>query len=199
MRIGLDRILCDDSGLLGPGRRMELWFHGCQRNCPGCITKEHNHQPEPMLSLSVQAVYDAIQNEPEIEGITISGGEPFLQSEALLQLAALVHKRGLGIILYSGYLYEELCSSPQFREILSYLDVLIDGPYLWERDDGRAYRGSSNQRLHHLTDRYQSFYQKDRVRECRIEQQGSYLTLTGIPDAASREIWKHLKQGGNIK
>lgn len=196
MRMEIDRLERDDSELLGPGKRVELWLHGCQKNCRGCIARQHNSAAAPMLSLSTRAVLDYVLKDSKTEGITISGGEPFLQGEALLELVKMLHQKNRGIILYSGYTYEELLSGSLEREILKYTDVLIDGPYIEELDDGKPYRGSSNQRIHHLTERYRSFYEDSmRKRECRIEQKGIYFTLTGIPDSQSKEIWKWVKHG----
>lgn len=89
------------------------------------------------------------------DGITISGGEPFLQAPALAELIGLVREReDLGVICYTGRTYEELRESIEAQPLLEVIDLLIDGPYVLELDDGLPLRGSSNQRLVHLSGRY---------------------------------------------
>ena len=91
------------------------------------------------------------------DGITISGGEPFLQAEALVELLHLL-KTGmhcdLGVIVYTGYTIEELQQMPSAQRLLEQVDLLIDGPYMQTLDDGGSLRGSSNQRVIPLTERY---------------------------------------------
>lgn len=195
MRIKLDRIITDESELLGTGRRVEIWFHGCSRDCPGCITADHNHTDDAMLELSVKTLFEYIQQVNNIEGVTISGGEPFLQENGLLELVRLVRSKELGIIIYSGFTHEELLALPHGREILGCVDVLIDGQYVQELDDGRPFRGSSNQVIHHFTERYRDFFtDSSRKRECVVAQRGIYFTLTGIPTEESKALWKLIKR-----
>ncbi len=92
-----------------------------------------------------------------IEGVTLSGGEPFEQSaEALLDFCRMVKNdsRNLSIIVFTGYLLEELKEKEDYAGILNYIDILIDGPYMEELNDGKGLRGSSNQRIHFLSGRY---------------------------------------------
>lgn len=195
MRLRLDRIITDESELLGRGKRIEIWFHGCTRSCPGCITAGHNHTGEAMLELSVKTLFEYIQQVNDVEGVTISGGEPFLQEEGLLELVRLVHPEGLGIIIYSGFTHDELLGLQHGKEILSCTDVLIDGQYVQELDDGKPFRGSSNQVIHHFTERYRDFFtDSSRKRECIVAQRGMYFTLTGIPTEESKALWKLIKR-----
>ena len=93
-----------------------------------------------------------------VEGITISGGEPFLQAGALAELIRAVKRhRDIGVIVYTGFLYEELGTQECANELLELCDLIIDGPYIKELDDGKALRGSSNQRVIPLTDRYKEY------------------------------------------
>lgn len=197
MRLQLDRIIRDDARLLGPGKRVIIWTHGCFRKCKGCITEKRNQSSGQVLSLSVRAILDYVIQEPDTEGVTISGGEPFLQSESLAELTELLNMHGIGIIIYSGYLYEELQSMPFAEKVLRFTDVLIDGPYIQELDDNKPFRGSSNQKIHLLTERYDSFYNsQDCKRICSIKQRGVYCELTGIPDKKSRLIWHEIQNKG---
>lgn len=91
------------------------------------------------------------------DGITISGGEPFLQAAELadmLRKVADLSGEKPGVIIYTGYTLEELETLPGAQELLALTDILIDGPYIRELDDGKSLRGSSNQRVHFLSDRY---------------------------------------------
>ena len=92
------------------------------------------------------------------EGITISGGEPFLQAQALCRLLHTVKRhRDMGVILYTGFLLEEIQQLESGPELLALCDLVIDGPYIQELDDSKSLRGSSNQRVIPLTDRYKPY------------------------------------------
>lgn len=138
---------------LGPGVRYALWVQGCPRRCPGCVAPEAQ-----ALDGGTELETGALAWEILLsgaEGLTISGGEPFLQAEALAELIRTVRrKRDLGVIVYTGYRYEELLADPAARALLEETDLLIDGPYVKELDDGKSLRGSSNQRVIPLTERY---------------------------------------------
>jgi len=97
---------------------------------------------------------DDILSRPSIEGITISGGEPFLQAEALADFLDLVlaKRPELTVMSFTGYLKEDL-SWPEALRLLDHLDLLVDGPYIEELNDNQGLRGSSNQRFHFLTPR----------------------------------------------
>ena len=139
--------------VLGPGKRYAVWVQGCRRNCPGCIAG-NSHRAEDGFLMSTYALAQEILLS-KTTGITISGGEPFLQAEPLTEMLELVkQKRNLGVIIYTGYLFEELKDVPFADKLLQYTDLLIDGPYVSELDDGLSLRGSSNQRVIPLTDRY---------------------------------------------
>ena len=140
---------------LGPGRRYCLWVQGCERQCPGCVSV-HSRDPEGGYSMTLHALAMEIKmSNPE--GLTISGGEPFLQAEALAELLQLL-KNGMhcdpGVIVYTGYTLEELQQRPDAQALLAHTDLLIDGPYVQALDDGLSLRGSSNQRVIPLTQRY---------------------------------------------
>jgi anaerobic ribonucleoside-triphosphate reductase activating protein len=138
---------------LGPGERFVLWTAGCGRRCPGCTTPE-SWDMHAGRKISVDELRMEIVSSGR-EGLTISGGEPFLQAEALARLIRGVRRfTDIGVIVYTGYTYEELTAMPQAAGLLAETDLLIDGPYIRELDDGKSLRGSSNQRILPLTDRY---------------------------------------------
>lgn len=143
-------------GVLGPYTRYCLWVSGCNRNCKGCISPE-SHDMYKGRKYSVHSLAWQILLS-ETEGITISGGEPFLQAQALCKLITAVKKRrDVGVIIYTGYLYEQLSELPYGKELVGLCDLIVDGPYIQELDDGKALRGSSNQRVIPVTDRYKDY------------------------------------------
>ena len=141
--------------VLGPGVRYVLWTQGCRKRCPGCVAAE-SHALDGGKDISVQALaWEVILSDAE--GLTISGGEPFLQAEALAELVRSVRKRrDMGVIVYTGYRMEELPALPGGPELLGQTDLLIDGEYLQRQDDRRGLRGSANQRVIPLTERYRA-------------------------------------------
>ncbi len=144
-----------NDGVLGPHTRYCLWVSGCNRNCKGCISPE-SHDMYSGRKYNVRSLaWEIILSK--VEGITISGGEPFLQAEALCELINIVKKhRDIGVIIYTGYLYQELSELPFGKQLTELCDIIIDGPYVQELDDGKSLRGSSNQRVIPITDRYKN-------------------------------------------
>jgi len=138
-------------------------------------------------SIPIESMTELILNTPKIEGITISGGEPFLQSKALNALLNLIKsKRDFGVIVYTGYTLEQIQAknSSDDMSLLNNIDILIDGLYEESLNDGLSLRGSSNQNLHQFTQRYidvfESYYNQS-VREIEIHMQSDTAMLVGIP------------------
>lgn len=134
----------------GPGFRFAVYAQGCPHACPGC----HNPQTHPFEGGRPMEPADLIalaKKSPLQRGITLSGGEPFCQAEALVPLAQLARENGYNIWIYSGYTYEVLTSDAApagSAELLDLCDVLVDGPYLEAKSSYDAkFRGSTNQRL----------------------------------------------------
>ena len=187
---------------LGPGCRAVVWFHGCSRGCPGCIAAEMNLRDDFETYTPLQLA-ERICSIEGIEGVTLSGGEPMDQpAEALAEFLRLVRNRtDLSVMLYTGYLLDELKRMPGRPEILGLLDILVDGPYMRDLDHGELWRGSSNQTIHMLTDRYAPLAdgisrRKGRPMEFEILQSGD-LRFTGIPPRDFRrklEAELHKKQ-----
>ena len=146
--------LCQDgTTVLGPGNRYVIWTQGCPFHCDGCITPKS----QPISEEKQVCVYDLaddILSRPQIDGITISGGEPFLQAAVLADLIDIVLKKRPEItaISYTGYVMEDLLW-PDAKRLIAKLDLLIDGPYVQTLNDNKGLRGSSNQRFHFLTTR----------------------------------------------
>lgn len=186
MRVGLINILdvCrEGSRALGPGLRYVIWTKGCPFNCPECITPE-GKDIQGGLVVDIETLVDDIARNPQLTGITISGGEPFLQAEALSEVLSLVKERrpDINIIIFSGYNIEELVWS-KAKEVLSLTDVLIDGKYDKKLNDGIGLRGSSNQRIHFLTNKLDAYRQEmeQGKRNIEIYLNGKQSKIIGIP------------------
>lgn len=135
----------------GPGLRLVVFAQGCPHRCPGCHNP-HTHSYEGGITVRMDAVIDAIFQNPLLDGVTISGGEPFLQAEGFAELAGRVKSMGLHVMTYTGYIYETIVAGLDrhngWRSLLDNTDILVDGPFVIEqRSLSLRYRGSSNQRL----------------------------------------------------
>jgi anaerobic ribonucleoside-triphosphate reductase activating protein len=129
---------------------------------------------------------------PGLRGVTFSGGEPMEQAAGLAALIRLMRRdppagRELDLICFTGYRLERLRDDPPnpgVPALLAEVDVLIDGLYVRGRDDGRGLRGSTNQRIHHLTDRLaDSGYDfAARPRTIELQQTGPDMLMVGVPD-----------------
>lgn len=165
----------------GPGTRFVVWFQGCSLGCPGCFNPD-THAPERRSLHTIDALMAQIAAQGDaIEGITLSGGEPFEQPEAALALVSAVRARtGLSILIFSGYAIEEIGQLPHGQAILTHIDVLVDGRYQAPRRLGRGLRGSVNQRIHLLSDRYRAGdVEATPEAEIRIDARGQ-VVLTGV-------------------
>jgi anaerobic ribonucleoside-triphosphate reductase activating protein len=153
----------------GPGLRYVIFAQGCNHRCRNChnpsswdmdagkeftvkeiirMLKKQNKTKNPAQS----AVYNAKHHTAKIQGVTFSGGEPFLQAEEFSQIALAAHKLGLDVVTYTGFTYEELIELKnkdiKINALLSATDLLIDGKYIHEmRTANLPFRGSSNQRI----------------------------------------------------
>lgn len=133
----------------GPGFRYVLFVQGCPHRCEGCHNPE-SHDFNAGYDMTVGEVYAEIKQNPHLHGITLSGGEPFSQPDALLELVRLVRADGMDVMSYSGYTYEELLAmrNPAVDGILDELSILVDGRFeLDKRNLTLRYRGSENQRV----------------------------------------------------
>ena len=133
----------------GPGFRYVLFVQGCPHRCPGCHNPE-SHDPDGGTEMTVAEVFSQIMENPHLRGVTFSGGEPFEQVPALLQLGRLIREAGLSLMSYSGYTLEELQArhDPDTDALLDMLDILVDGRYVESlRNLTLIYRGSENQRV----------------------------------------------------
>ena len=138
----------NDSIVDGPGLRYVVFTQGCLHQCVGCHNPQ-SHDPKGGYWKDIDDLLIDIDQNPLLDGVTISGGEPFLQVEPLIDFVKKVKQRGLHVMIYSGYTYEDILSlSDQAKLLLSLCDTLVDGRFiLSQRSLSLLYRGSSNQRI----------------------------------------------------
>ena len=144
----------------GPGFRYVLFVQGCPHRCPGCHNPE-SHDPEGGTEMTVSEIFGQIMEIPHLRGVTCSGGEPFEQVDALLELAQRIKETNLTLMSYTGYTYEELIArnDEATNKLLSLLNILVDGPYDKTcRNLTLQYRGSENQRVLYINGTKKSEY-----------------------------------------
>lgn len=147
--------------VLGPGNRIGIWFAGCDHKCKGCSNPELWKVDEKYFVTieQVEKLIRTVAVEHEIDGFTITGGDPVEQAVELTNLLVRVADISQDVILYTGYQREELTSEAQMK-LLERVSVLIDGEYKEELNDGAFLRGSSNQIVHILSEQYRDKYEK---------------------------------------
>lgn len=139
--------IVNDSIVDGPGLRLAIFAQGCPHHCPGCHNPE-SHDFAGGSDMDTEKIIARMDANPLLDGITLTGGEPFEQPDACRILADAAHARGLNVWAYSGYTFEQLCAVPEKRRLLEACDVLVDGPFLLaERSLDLRFRGSKNQRV----------------------------------------------------
>lgn len=177
-----------DTISMGPGLRAVVWVAGCSINCKGCAT--------PKLIGKERGVWRTVEEVGEwlardkaahgIEGVSFSGGEPFEQASGLADVARIARGLGLSTLSWSGYTRAQLegpKAPPGAAALLAELDVLIDGPFMLKKMAGDTYRGSSNQVIHYLTDRYGPADFAEAHLDVRLpESPGDPLVISGVAD-----------------
>lgn len=138
----------DHSTVNGTGFRSVVFFSGCSLNCKGCHNKEmQNHQYGE--SVSVEDIMKRImKNKPLLDGVTISGGDPFEQIDGLTELLVALKKEGMDTWVYTGRTKEQLEKDERNKKALSLINTLVDGPFVEEmKTTHEPYVGSANQRI----------------------------------------------------
>ena len=174
----------------GPGTRYCIWFQGCMRHCKVCWAVE-TWDLKGGKEYNVIDILNDIFSTPDIEGVTFLGGEPFEQPEALMFLASNIKQKCLSVVCFTGYKIEYL--QKKYKNILSEIDLLIDGEFIEEEKDfSRPWVGSKNQKYYFLTDRYnESILTKYKNKiEINIQKNGK-IFINGIGDFDKLE--KNLK------
>lgn len=182
--------------VLGPGQRAVIWVQGCPFKCPGCIVPE-SWDSTGGESVSVRELAAWVLAQSTLDGVTLSGGEPMAQAEALVELLRLVRSglpglpgRDLSVMSYTGYRLGDLRhrgTSAQ-RALLAHCDLLIDGPYIQAQHADLLWRGSRNQRIHALTPRHAALVAQldagelaDSSAGLELELDGAGLAFNGVP------------------
>ena len=172
--------------VLGFGARVGVWFQGCSIGCPGCCAK-HTWEPDDDKLTTIEQALNWVRGLPldEMDGVTISGGEPFEQPEALLCLLTglreIAFAQPIDILCYSGFAWKRIVR--RHPEIISRLDAVIAEPFI-QRLPTQRLRGSANQKLHTLSalgeERYGTLPQA--TNELQIVATDGEIRVLGIPE-----------------
>lgn len=174
--------------VLGPGQRYALWLQGCEKRCPNCIFPEGQSRQRGGEWFSVEKIWSEIKAVPALTGITVSGGEPFLQATALARLIKFLREESrLDVMIFTGYTLLELQSrsDPATAFLLANTDILVDGDYREELNTNSIYRGSDNQVIHFLSPKYLPF--KDLITRTKnrslefVYRKNEDFFMVGIP------------------
>ena len=146
--------------VLGPGQRIGIWFNGCHHYCKGCSNPELWEQSEKYHTSieTVMTMIEGVTKNSVVDGFTLTGGDPLEQPEALKSLLPEIARYSEDIILYTGYKYDEIKES--CKDILKYISVLIDGPYIENRNEEELLRGSTNQQIIVLKKKFEERYRE---------------------------------------
>ena len=165
----------------GPGKRFTLWTQGCFKKCKNCFNPETWSYKENKI-LSPYQIFELINNFEDLDGVTITGGDPLEQEDDLLALLFLLSGKNFkkGIIVFTGYQKEQLEQHPIRKKCLEYIDVLIDGVYVDELKSESDLRGSKNQQFYFFSEKIKEEELKF-DHEIEISRGDSDIILTGFP------------------
>lgn len=199
--IGINRYaLASQLGPVGE-KFVTVWTHGCCRNCLGCIAEGWNRTEDPRLTVSPDILAEMLLMEyGTLDGVVLSGGEPFLWAAALSEMITCLDEsveNRIGVMIYTGYSYDELKmlakKDDDVAALLARSDIIVDGSYIKSLDNGETFRGSSNQRLIFLTDRYsEGDIVRDAKRSVTLEINCDETSMSGIPSEADKSIWNSI-------
>lgn len=169
--------------VLGPGVRSVVWVQGCPFRCRGCISPAWL-PVKPARLVRPSDLAKELLSKPEVTGLTLSGGEPMVQAAGLAKMVRAARRiRDIDVICFTGFQLKDLLrfSNRGINELIGQIDVLIDGPYIDTLNTGRGLRGSTNQKIHFLTDRLRHYPFEDCQRNIELLLTGTELTVVGIP------------------
>ena len=176
--------ICPATRSLGPGLRAALWVQGCPIHCKGCIAPDWIPS-KPATIMTPEEAGTRLLQRKDIEGITLSGGEPMIQAEGLTAMVRYIRKKkDLHIICFTGFRYETLLksdSSLNIKPFIEELDILIDGPYVNHLNNGQSFAGSTNQRIIDLSERSLPGDQIWEPRKMEFHIRNRNILAVGIP------------------
>lgn len=198
MKIGISRLHFPVT-TLGFGKRIGIWLQGCSIHCEGCISVDT--WQFGINSISLEEIKGLLKQWlPKSDGITISGGEPFDQEEALFELLQFLRSYQKSVLVYSGYSFQQLRTKKEVRS--GWIDVLISEPYDHKQPQTKALLGSDNQQMHLLTDLgkhdFESYIEKSPEKKLDIHFERDTVWMTGIPYNGMTDIAENAKEN-NVK
>jgi anaerobic ribonucleoside-triphosphate reductase activating protein len=187
---------------LGPGKRAAIWVQGCPFACRGCIAPEWTID-KPAQIIPISELVGKISQAKELQGLTISGGEPMLQAKALTLLIKELSKiKEYDVICFTGYKLDQLRKNPPngfIWEFLEFIDVLVDGPYIEPLNNNLGLRGSSNQKIHYLSNRLKNYDFENQARKVEIVLKNKEALMVGIPSQSLLKVFNGLLGPESLK
>ncbi len=186
----------------GPGRRIVIWTQGCTLNCDGCFNQEQLiHEANKLFDIKeLFEILIGLLIKYNCEGVTISGGEPFQQAKAVLELGKLVKQKGYSLVIFSGYTYKQLKESKnhEVRELLKLGDIMILGRYNRNNTEERTWFNNKDKKIIYNSDQYinYSFDVNPNIEFTIIEDT---MLISGFPDRQTFEELKNLLNKSNIE
>lgn len=164
----------------GPGKRFTLWTQGCSKGCVNCFNPETWNNKNNIV-LSTSEIFEMIKDF-ELEGVTITGGDPFEQEEELLELLILISSLSLskGVIVFTGFTYDEIRENKIREKCCDYIDVLIDGRYEENNRVTNCFKGSSNQNIIYFSSKIK---EEELImdQEVEVSLSDGIISVTGFP------------------
>ena len=167
---------------LGVGKRIGVWFQGCNIKCKGCMSK-YTWNFEKKYKRNIEDVIEEILSYPS-KKITISGGEPFDQPKELKYLLKILKENDFkDILVYTGYNYDEI--KDKYKDILKYIDVLVAGRFIEGLESEYIWKGSENQEMYifnkELEEIYNEYKKRKKDKRLQIVEKNNDIYILGIP------------------
>ena len=179
----------------GPGLRYALWVQGCDIDCPGCCNPDLLPfvRRQTILSSRIVDEIEQARDHYGIEGVTFLGGEPSYQAQGLAEVASSCQRLGISVMVFTGFRLEQLRrrNLPGVKALLDHSDIVVDGPFVAALPDQRRnWVGSSNQRFHYMTSRYERSIETSSFDRPAVEVRvglDDQLRMNGFPMIHSAE------------
>jgi len=177
--------IVETTKVLGKGNRFAIWVQGCDKRCQNCIVPDSWSKTDGGFEISIDDLVQKILDIPNLDGVTISGGEPFLQSSQLVNLIQKLNSSAnLNYIIYSGLNYDDILEDEKQNELLNIIDLLIDGEYVDKLNSEIPLIGSSNQGVYIISDDgsiLADFMLSQKSRDLEFLIQDNKIFMVGIP------------------